>query len=156
MSTNLGSITAPPLDLDLNTIDVSMPLLAPGIYDLQFLKVEPKTTKAGAAMLSFDLVTTAPAQSQDGTQLGAGIHVFSNVNLAPAGKATWEIVLRNIAAITQSVGLATTFGEFAANAPAMLQGKVARVKVDVSPAGTDKNGKSFRAKNEISNWLKAN
>jgi hypothetical protein len=155
MSANLSNIVAPPLDLDLNTIDTSMPLLAPGIYDLQFIKVEAKTTKANSPMLSLDLVTTAPAQSQDGTQLGAGIHVFSNLNLAPAGKATWEIVVRNVASVTQSVGLQTSYGEFVANAPALLQGKVARCKVGVVPAGVDKNGKNYRAKNEIEVWMKA-
>ncbi len=154
MSTNLGQIVAPPLDLDLSSIDVSMPLLAAGIYDLQFAKVEPKTTKAGAAMLSLDLVTTSPAQSQDGAQLGAGIHVFSNINLAPSGKATWEIVVKNIAAVTQAAGLVTNYGDFAANAPAMLTGKIARCKVDVTPA-VSKDGKTYKAKNEIEVWMKA-
>ena len=155
MSANLGTIVAPPLDLDLNTVDTSLPLLAPGIYDLQIAKVEPKQSKAGAAMFSLDLVTTGPAESQEGTQLGAGIHVFSNLNIAPSGKSTWEIVIRNIAAVTQSAGIQTNYGEFAANGPALLQGKVCRCKVGIVPAGTDKNGKSFRAKNEIEVWMKA-
>ena len=149
---NITGITAPPLDLDLNSIDTSMPLLAPGIYDLQFAKVEPKTTKSGAAMFSLDLVTMEPAQSQDGGQLGAGIHVFSNMNLAPSGKATWEIVLRNIAQVIQSAGLKATYGELVAN-PSLLQGKTARVKVKCVPAG-ERDGKSYRAKNEIETWMK--
>lgn len=155
MSTNLGNITAPPLDLDLSSIDTSLPLLAAGIYDLQIAKVEPKTTKSNSPMLALDLVTTGPAESQEGTQLGAGIHVFSNLNLAPSGKATWEIVLRNIAAVTQAAGIQTNYGEFAANAAGLLQGKTVRCRVGITPAGTDKNGKSFRAKNEIEVWMKA-
>ena len=154
MSTNLGNISAPPLDLDLNSIDTSMPLLAEGIYDLQVATVTQKTTAANLPMLSLDLVTTAPAQAQDGAQLGAGVHVFHNLNIQPSGKATWEMVLKNIAQVTQSVGIATTYGELVAN-PNMLLGKVARCKVVCVPAGVSKTGKAFKAKNEISTFMKA-
>ena len=155
MSADLSNIVAPPLDMDLNSIDTSMPLLAASIYDLQIQKVEQKQTKLGQPMFNIDLVTTSPAASQDGQQLGAGIHVFHNLNLQPSGKATWDIVLRNIAAVTQAVGFSGTYGEFAANGPALLTGKTARVRVAIAPAGTDKNGKAFRAKNEIEIWMKA-
>ena len=154
MSANLSGITAPPLDLDLNSIDTSMPLLAEGIYDLQVANVGTKTTAANQPMLTLDLVTTAPAQAQDGTQLGAGIHVFHNLNLQPSGKATWEIVLRNIAEVTQAMGVATTYGELTAN-PQLLAGKTPRCKVVCVPAGVSKSGKAFKAKNEISTWMKA-
>ena len=154
MSTNIANIVAPPLDLDLNSIDTSMPLLAAGIYDMVVAKVEQKSTKLGAPMLAIDLTTTGPGVSQDGNQLGAGVHVFTNINMQPTGKSTWEIVLKNIAAVTQGLGVATTYGELTAN-PQMLQGKTARVKLSVAPSGTDKNGKTFRAKNEIEVWMKA-
>jgi hypothetical protein len=154
MSADISSIVAPPLDLDLNTIDTSMPMLADGIYDLSIAAVTSKMTKANAPMFNLDLVTTSPSQSLDGNTLGAGVHVFHNLNLQPSGKATWDMVLRNIATVTQACGVATTYGEFAANGPALLQGHVARVKVGNVPAGVDKNGKAFRAKNEIVSWMK--
>jgi hypothetical protein len=154
MSTNLSTITAPPLDLDLNSIDTSMPLLAEAIYDLLVAGVTQKSTAAGAPMLSLDLVTTAPSQAQDGSQLGAGIHVFHNLNLQPSGKSTWEIVARNIAEVVQALGVATTYGELVAN-PQVLMGKTARCMVACVPAGVSKTGKAFKAKNEISNWMKA-
>ena len=154
MSTNLGNITAPPLDLDLNSIDTSMPLLAEGIYDLVVAGVTSKSTAAGSPMLSLDLVTAAPAQAQDGSQLGAGIHVFHNINLQPSGKSTWEIVARNIAEVVQSLGVQTTYGDLTAN-PQMLVGKTARAKVVCVAAGVSKTGKAFKAKNEVNNWLKA-
>ena len=145
---------APPLDLDLNSVKTDMPLLAPGIYDLQITVVTPKQSKAGSPMLAVELRTTAPAQAQDGSQLGAGIPVFENLNLAPSGKGTWDMVLRNVASVTQACGLNTSWGEFTANAAALLQGQTVRVKLDIEPAGTDKTGKSFRAKNVIAVWMK--
>lgn len=146
--------TAPPLDLDLNTIKTDMPLLADGLYELQFSKVEPKQSKAGQPMLSLDLVTTSAAMALTGEQLGAGIHVFDNLNLAASGKATWDMVTRNVASVVQATSLATNWGEFCANAPALLQGQIVRCKVGNEPAGVDKNGKSFRAKNTIVLWMK--
>jgi hypothetical protein len=154
MQTNLSTITAPPLDLDLNSIDTSMPLLADGIYDLLVAGVTQKATAAGQPMLNLDLVTTAPAQAQDGAQLGAGIHVFHNLNLQPSGKSTWEIVMRNVAEVVQGLGIHCTYGELVAN-PQLLMGKTARTKVVAVPAGVSKTGKAFKAKNEISNWMKA-
>ena len=148
------NMVAPPLDLDLNSVKTDLPLLAPGNYELQIAKVERKMTKANAPMLAIELRTTAPAEAQDGSQLGPNVPVFTNINMAPSGAATWDMVLRNVAAVTQALGLNTHWGEFQANAPVLLQGGVVRCKVEIAPAGTDKNGKSFKAKNEIVTWLK--
>ena len=156
-------MTAPPLDLDLNTLDTSMPLIAEGsIVDLRIEKVEKKDTSApGVQMLALDTKTTGPSKAQDGADLGEGIHVFHNLVLAPSGKSTWEIVLRNIAALTQACGLTlpgTTANEqwsALVSNPAILQGQVFRAKLHVAPEGVDKRGKSFRAKNEISVFMKA-
>lgn len=145
---------APPLDMDLNSIKTDFPLLAPGIYDLQIAKVEAKTSKANSPMLHLELRTTAAGVAQDGTQLGPGTVIFDNLNLAPSGKSTWEIVLRNVASVTQACGIATTWGDFQGNAVALLTGKIPRCKVGIEPAGTDKNGKSFKAKNVVEVWMK--
>jgi hypothetical protein len=134
-----------------------MPLLADGIYDLQVAGVTSKNTAANQPMLSLDLITTGPAQAQDGSQLGAGIHVFHNLNMQPSGKATWEIVGRNIAEVTQAMGFGPgqlTYGALLAN-PQILMGKTPRCKVVCVPAGVSKAGKAFKAKNEVSNWMKA-
>lgn len=149
-------ITAPPLDLDLNTVDTSMPLIADNsIVDLQIAKVEKKPTKTpGVEMLNLDMITTTPSKAQDGADLGAGIHVFHNLLLHPSGKGTWEMVARNIAALTQAAGIQTTYGDIIANPIAVLQGQNVRAKLKVQPEGVDKNGKSFRAKNEVSVFMK--
>jgi hypothetical protein len=149
METNI----APPLDLDLNTVDTSMPLLAKGIYDLQVTKVEKKKTSKGGDMLAIELSTTAPSKSVKDEDLGIGIKVFYNLNLSVSGKATWDIIKRNVAAVVQAAQVQTNWGEFTNN-PAILQGRIVRCSVDVAPAGVDKNGKAYREKNEILVFMK--
>jgi hypothetical protein len=148
------AMTAPPLDQDLNSIDTSIPLLEDGIYDLQIAKVEKTKSKAGGDMLKLDYITTGPAKSRSGDQLGLGIHVFDQCMMAPAGKSDWNMVVRNIAAITQGAALTGTVGEFLNGGYVGLQGRAIRVKIGYEPEGTDKNGKSFKAKNVISLYIK--
>jgi hypothetical protein len=154
----MQNISAPPLDLDLNTVDTSMPLIAEGsVADFRFVKVEKRNTATpGVTMLSLDAVTASPTKAQDGNDLGEGIHVFHNLVLSPSGKANWDMVIRNIASVTQSCGVSCTYAELCDNAPALLQGKTFRARVGISPAGVDrKTGKSFRAKNELTVFMKA-
>lgn len=150
---------APPLDMDLNTVDVSLPLLqANEFYDLRIEKAEIKPTAAGGEMIHLDHVTINPARSNKGEPLGAGIHVFNNVNTKPTGKATWDMVKRGMAELVQSVqgGIGTT--ATLANVPSwvpLLQGKVVRAKVGHEPEGVSKTGKAFKAKNTILFYQKA-
>jgi hypothetical protein len=153
---------APPLDIDLNTIDTSMPLIADNsLADFTIAKVELRKTKAGGDMLGIDATTTGPTKSQDGHDLGSGIHVFTNLNLAPSGKSDWTIVARNIASLTQAAGvqfdgggLAQQIEQLRTDHVALLTGKQFRAKVGITPAGVDKNGRAYRAKNEFTVFLK--
>lgn len=141
----------PPLDCDLATIDVSMPLLADGVYDVQIAKAEMKSTAAGGRMIHLDLVTTEPGQARNGSVLGAGVHVFNNVNAAPSGKATWDMVKQNLGALVQAAQLPPGTAGLAnidAWVPTLV-GKVVRVKVGYRAAGVGKNGKSFKEQNEV-------
>ena len=152
----MSNITAPPLDLDLSTVDTSMPLIADGsIVDLTIAKVEKRnsTTTPGLQMLSLDMVTQGPTKAQDGADLGAGVHVFHNLNLSPSGKATWDMVARNLAQVTQAIGLAVKYQDIVDNGTALLQGQTLRAKLKVVPEGV-RNGKSYRAKNEVSVFMK--
>ena len=130
-----------------------MPLLAKGIYDLQITKVEKKKTSKGGDMIALELSTTAPSKSVKDEDLGIGIKVFYNLNLSVSGKATWDIIKRNVAAVVQAARVQTNWGDFQAN-PAILQGSIVRCSVDVAPAGVDKNGKAYREKNEILVFMK--
>lgn len=153
---------APPLDLDLATVDTSMPLLANGIYDLIIEKAEvKKTNDQRGEYISLDMKTNAPALSQKGDNLGAGIHVFDNINLVPTGKATWDMVARNLGAFTQALGFApgqakivggrVNSGDWVPSLP----GRTIRAKIGFAPEGTNPStGKSFRAKNTVEMYLK--
>lgn len=149
------NIASLPLDLDLNSVDTSMPLLEKGIYDVSVAKVEMKKTSKGGDMLHFDFVTTAPSKSMKGEDLGPNIHVFDNCNLTPTGKATPEMVVRNIASIAQAAGFVGTLQEFLNGGYMTLQGRTLRVRVGYEPAGVQAaTGKSFREKNTIEMYIK--
>jgi hypothetical protein len=159
MSENIAA----PLDIDLNTVDTSMPLIAEGsLANFNFKKTELKQTKTpGVDMLAIDLVTTTPTKAQDNADLGPGIHVFHNLVLAPSGKGTWEMVARNVGAVIQNAGiklegngLTEQLAFLRQNHVALLQGQLIGGKVKVVPEGVDKTGKSYRAKNEISVFMK--
>jgi len=146
---------APPLDIDLNSVDTSMPLIADGqLVDFTLVKVEKVKTKAGGDMLSIQHKSITPTKAADGKDLFPGVLVFGNLNLAPSGKGTWDMVVRNIAAITQAAGITGTLAEFLNGGWQQLQGKTVRGKVHYVPEGPDKTGVVRKAKNEISLYIK--
>lgn len=155
---------APPLDIDLNAVDTSLPLIADSdqIYEVQVAEVNPGSTKAGAPMIKLRMDTITPTKSAatdtaPSRDLGPGIPIFENINLQPSGKSDWGMVTRNVGSVVQTfIGRHVTWAEFVANAPTLLQGQTGRVKIGVEPAGTDKNGKAFKAKNVIKLWLPKN
>jgi fructosamine-3-kinase len=164
-------IGAPPLDGDLGSVDTSFPLLSDRepYYDLRVEKVEMKTSKAGKAMASVQLVNVAPATGMKGEQLPAGsVSVFENLNLEPSGKSDWNIVTRNVAQVVQAAGLTSKNGfdwkQFGATTQEQcmngarwlpqLQGKIIRAKVGYEPAGT-RDGKNYREKNVIVTYVPA-
>ena len=147
--------TALPLDIDLNSIDTSFPLIQNGaIVDLTVDKVENVQTKANSPMLKLTLKTTTPVASVKGDTLNAGVTVFHNINLAPTGKATGQMVAQNIAQFTQALGLGGTLGEFINGGYMQAQGRSVRAKIAYIPEGADKTGVIRKAKNEISSFVK--
>ena len=153
-----------PLDADLSTVDTSLPLLKDmEYYDVKIDKAEITKTAAGADMLHLDFVTINGAKSLKNEDLGPGVHVFDNMMLAPVGKSTWQMVIRNVASLVQAVQL-QGLGNYGANAQAQcsacaqwapqLVGRTLRIKVGYEPEGVSKTGKAFRAKNVILLYLK--
>jgi hypothetical protein len=143
-----------PLDMDLSAVDTSMPLLAPDIYDLQCVKAEIVKTNDGVTnMLKVQLKTTQPAKSVKSDNIGAGVVVFDQLLLAPRGKATADMVVRNVAGIVQAAGLTGARLSNVDQWHKQLEGKVVRAKVDVVPEGS-RDGKSYPAKNSIGYYVK--
>lgn len=149
---NENNPSVPPLDTDLATVDISMPLLADGLYDFNIAKAELKATAAGGEMIHLDLVTIEPAPSRTGQPLGAGVHVFNNVNSKATGKATMDMVKQNLGALVQAAqfppGVAG-LGNIPAWVP-QLVGRIVRCKIGYRPAGVSpKNGKAYKEQNEV-------
>lgn len=154
---NLGNNN--PMDIDLSSVDVSRPLLKGNLpYDFKIVKAEIKPNANGTTKrLEVELATTAPAESVNGEQLQPGVRVFHGVNLSPSGKSTWEIVTRGVAELIQSLPGGIP-GAKIGNADAwhkQLEGKNLRARVIFKPEEQGKDGKSYRAKNEISTFVKA-
>jgi len=144
--------SVPPLDTDLATVDISMPLLADGVYDFNIAKAELKTTAAGGEMIHLDLVSIEPAPSRTGQPLGAGVHVFTNVNTKVSGKATWDMIKQNLGALVQAAQFPPGVASLT-NIPAwtpQLVGRIVRCKIGYRPAGVSaKNGKNYKEQNEV-------
>lgn len=155
---NLDAIlsSAPLLDTDLSTVDTSLPLFADNsIIDFIIDKVEQKPTKDGkGVMLSIDHKSITAGNTFDGKPLNPGAHVFNNIMLVPTGKADWDMVTRNIAALTQGVGMSVSLADFIRGRWMELQGKTVRAKVSYVPAGLDRTNVMRRAKNEIALYIK--
>lgn len=154
------NLIAPPLDVDLATVDTSMPLLKDNeFYQFSIDKAELKPTKDGkAAFLSLDCKTMMPAMSIKGEQLGAGIHVFGNIMVSPSGKSTWDMVQRNLGEFVQSIqgGMPGARLSNVKEWYPTLPGRSFIAKVGFAPEGVDqKTGKAFKAKNEFILFRKA-
>lgn len=157
MQTQEQNMTAPPLDLDLNSVDTSRPLIRGNeIVDFLVAKIEVKPSKKDptAKYLSIEHKSVSPTKSVKDEDLQPGIVVFNNIMLAPTGKATWEMVARNIAALTQSAGISQTLGEFINGGFNALAGATVRAKVSYIPEGPDATGVVRQAKNEIGFYIK--
>lgn len=147
--------SAMPLDQDLNTIDTSFPLIANGsIVDFTINKVEKKQNASKVDMLAIELKSATPTTSVKGDQLLPGVTVFHNINLAPSGKATSQMVSANIAEYAQALGLSGTLGAFINGGYMATQGQTIRASVNYVPEGPDKKGVMRKAKNEIGRFMK--
>lgn len=148
---------APPLDLDLNSVDTSMPLINNGeIVEFELVKIEKRLTKdSKASILAIDHKSTTPTKGIKGEDLQPGVHVFNNIMLAPTGKATWDMVTKNIASIMQAAGISQTLGEFLNGGYSALQGARVKAKIAFKAEGPDKDQIVRRARNEVSVYIKA-
>ncbi len=163
----MSDTNANPLNMSLNDMDTSIPLLATDTYDLRITKAEVGETKGanGAAkvpLLKLELVTQDPAKSVKDESLPAGQKVFTNIMLAPTGKSDWGMVGRNVAAFIQSAQF--DLSPYGSNGMdqlravptwhKMLEGRTVRAKVSYVPEGPDKTGVHRQAKNEVAYFSK--
>ena len=142
------------LSTDLNTLDISRPLIKGGLYTLRIDKAEIGKANSGKEKIVLTLKTTVPATSDKGKPVEAGLTLGDSVMLEPSGNATVHIVSRNVAALIQSAGgvKGATLKNAATWVP-QLTGKTVTAQVDLEPE-SERDGRRFDARNNIRRYVK--
>jgi hypothetical protein len=143
-----------PLDMDLGSVPTDFPLIAAGgPYDFIIKNTEIKPNSAGNKMLVLLLESVNPVPAANtGEQLAAGQKVFEQINLVATGKATNEMIVRNIGALVQSAKLSgVTLGNIDNWHPS-LQGRIVRCNIKVQPQRVS-GGRTYNARNGVANYL---
>lgn len=140
------------LNVDLNNLDLSFPVMAPGKLQLEIGSAELKPTVSGGSRINLKFTNVREVPAEDGSIIPAkGSTFFFNVNLTPSGKMTAAMVLRNVGSLIQAVGGLP--GARVTNAEQWvdsLPGKTCLAQVKVKPESTDKNtGKTYARSNDI-------
>lgn len=159
MDTNTGTAPATdPLNEELAGIDTNFPLWQVGQlleFKVSEASVAEPTDPTKAPRLKITLETLSPCKSQDGADLQPGVKCFESAQLLPTGKATKEIVEKNVAAIMQGIGAVRKGdGRGIGNIRewiGQIPGLTFKAKTKINPARTDPNtGKSYEAQNAVS------
>lgn len=155
----------PLLDMDLNTVETTLPMVQAGIYDLVVKEsevIEP-TDAQSPPVWKLTLATTTPLQSvptngRPPETIDPGHPLFTQTQLAPTGKATVKMVGQNVAQIIQSVKppLPGVKLHEIRQWHKQLEGRMVRCDVICQPAGVNpKTGKAYRAGNRIEQFFKS-
>jgi hypothetical protein len=115
------------------------------------------TADGGGRMLRIHTVTVNPQITREGKSIDAGFKLPpTNIMLSVTGRATLDMITRNLAELVQATKLEVAGGVRLANVDfwfSQLQGKTGLAEITYEPEGS-KNGKSYPEKNEIKRWLK--
>jgi len=138
------------IDDDLTTVDTSMPLLQPGLYDLKIVKAALGDTKDHTAkQLKLELATTQPAVSEKGEDLSPGVRVFHRIMTTPKGEITMEQIKRRLGALVQAAGMPRGTGYSNLDQwIKTLEGKLVACKVSIN-AGDEQ----YDPSNEIKSFI---
>lgn len=150
------------LDLDLNEIDTQFPLLAPGLYELRIADSTVDDSVGGDAKLwKLTFETTQESSSVKGETLAPGLPLYHTITLTPKGKATMELILRNVASVVQACtppvqgikGSSIVDGSFA-NLANVFLGKTLSAKVDIEKERKGNDGRTYPERNVIVKFIK--
>lgn len=146
-----------PLNCDLTAIDTTLPILNPDRMQLKIESVEIKPTSDNTGrLLSIKLVTTDERRDMKGNTVAPGHYLFTQTMLNPTGKATQDMVNRNLAELVQAARLTGDIRPTNVDVwYKQLEGRIVPAQVDFEPEQvSSKNGKRYDAKNVISRFLK--
>lgn len=130
------------LNNDNSDVDLSMPLLPKGDYDLIVKKVEQVKAKSGNDMVKITLATKDEARSVKGEIIPPNTYVFDQIVLTPSEKLTKESIIKRCESFRQGVLGKTKSAFFPLD---QYEGKVVKTRVKVQDADGD-----FPAKNAVS------
>lgn len=141
-----GSIVDP-LDVNVNDVDTSYPVIPAKVYDLSIKKVEKKAQKEKAGSLPgenlvFQFATKEDLTDTKGNPVPAGFVISHYVGITPkpehgeAKARTVEAIRKDVSAIAQSAGLNATVRSLIDN-PAQFQGQSIRASVGINKATDD-------------------
>ena len=145
-------------EVDLNAVDVSRQLLAPGAIQLELKKAEAVSTKDGQGTnLKLSFVNVRPERYEDGETAPAGaVFINHNILATPKGKMTRAQVQRALGELIQAVGgiagaKDTNLSEWVPS----LQGRVCNAQIAVEEEKRDKldESKVYPRKNKISYFI---
>lgn len=164
----LASLPAALLDLDLNQVDTSFPVVKGGIYDMVIKDCGVADTKAGDAKnFVFKLATTIQTEGVKGEKFEPGHIITSQISLktvsdkkTPVQMA--EIVFKNVSRFVQAIrptvsGITVRDifdGSFEVKCKG-YQGRQVRVKLDALPERRDQQTqKTLPPSNDIAQFIK--
>lgn len=141
------------LNVDLNNIDLSRPLLAPGRLRLNVADCTIAPTKKGGSQLKLTLKNDQDVPVEDGTTVAPGAcTVFHNLLLTPTGGMTSKMIVDSVAALVQSTGCNP--GSKINDAwCASLKGRACMAQVGVEEESSGTDGKVYPRKNVIKYFI---
>lgn len=126
-----------PLDVNIEDIDTSYPILPSGLYDLKIGMVKREPTKDNTGeRLTVPLTTTTNHNSVKGEMVPAGLKITHYIGLTPReghdGKRDYTIqdVRKGVASICKAAGVGGTIKTTVDN-PSILDGHVVRTKIGI-------------------------
>ena len=139
--------TAPPLDMDLASVEIPVQLLTEGIYDFQIKTAENKLSKNGKKMLAIQHSLVSQGVNSRGEPVNPGFVVHDNLMLETSGKSTQVQVNTALIEFAKAFGGGITMMDLNQGTP--LCGKVGKIKIGIKPASFGTGGQSYKERNEV-------
>ena len=148
--TETPTVNIDPLNTPLADIDTSMPLLAPGLYDMEITDavVGPAKSNSAHSTLKVTLKTTNDAPDVKGQMINKGFPIYHSIALTPSEDMSVEKIKKNVASLGQRAGIVGGTVRQLLDNPAVLKGKVVRTKI-----GIQKETDEYPASNAVKGYM---
>lgn len=140
-----------PLDMKVDDIDTSYPMIAAGLFTMTVSECKKETNEEGKDRLTIVLLTTTPTtNTKTGDTIAPGFKCSTNIYVTPTDKMTPTMVAQNVTRFCKAAGVRGVTVKDFLNNPSMAQGKNVEVKVTVGKETTNKaTGQVYDPRNEF-------